>query len=216
MVSQGSRGDVYDVVFMITDGNPTFLDTRTQPDNGRMGEFRHVEAAMGVANTLKSQGTRVIPVGIPSEWTGFFAPDTNSQLSVSDPNLQALSGGSKGGSDSRSLRATDFITFTDAEVFQQALLNTLGECSVTVERRLYEGKDPNAVATPSNTRATLQESASWSFDGTLVPTTGATTTQSGKPVATAGSDNLVAKFNLNGRCCCKVGRRAETTQFLMS
>ncbi|WP_172808016.1 VWA domain-containing protein [Corynebacterium mycetoides] len=197
-LSQGSRGDVYDVVFMITDGNPTFLDTRTQPDNGRMGEFRHVEAAMGVANTLKSQGTRVIPVGIPSEWTGFFAPDANSQLSVSDPNLQALSGGSKGGSDSRSLRATDFITFTDAEVFQQALLNTLNECSVTVERRLYEGKDPNAVATPSNTRATLQESASWSFDGTLVPMTGATTTQSGKPVATAGSDNLLAKFNLNG------------------
>lgn len=196
-LSTGNTGNAYDVVFMITDGNPTRLVTKMQPDNGVMGEFRHVEAAMGMANTLKSQGTRVIPVGIPADWPGLFAPNADVQLSVSEPNLQSLSGQSTGGG-ATTLRQQNFATFTNAEVFQQALINTLNECFITVERRLYEGDDPTAIPTPYNTRPTQQESASWNFNGTLVPTTGTTTTQSAQPVANTDSDNLVARINLNG------------------
>ncbi|WP_272913558.1 SpaA isopeptide-forming pilin-related protein [Corynebacterium pilosum] len=188
----------YDVVFMITDGNPTRLDTKTKNDNGFDGEFRHVEAAMGMANTLKAQGTRVVPVGIPANWPRRASGTGETQLSVSDHNLQALSGMNSDGS-STSLRRSDFATFTDADVFRQALINTLNDCAITVERRFYEGDDPNAIPSRDNTRPTIEESRQWGFDGVLTPAGGQRTEQTKEyPTAEPDSDNLVARIGLNG------------------
>lgn len=187
----------YDVVFMITDGNPTNLETRTKGQDGSYGEFRHAEAATAMANTLKSQGTRVVPVGIPAQWPFHFSGTASRELDVSDSNLAAISGQNASGR-SDSLREKNFITFRNANVFRQALINTLNTCEITVERRLYTGDDLNAVPSPENTEPTKKESRDWGFDTRLQPRGGKQTAESKNPKEREGSDNLVANFNLNG------------------
>lgn len=194
--NEANPAATYDVVYMITDGNPTRLDTKIARDTGIDGEFRHVEAAMGMANTLKSQGTRVVPVGIPADWPFRLGNVGDTQLSVSDYNLQALSGSNDLGETT--LRAKNFATFQNADVFRQALINTLNTCAITVERRFYPGEDTDVVPTPENTEPTVQQSSAWGFDATLVPSVGSESTSTQLPQPTAGSDNLVANFELKG------------------
>ena len=129
----------YDVIFLITDGNPTRAhndfgnpdagqDESSEPisnDNGINTEFRDVEAAMAAANTVKSQGTRIIAVGIPSAWGGSPPPKGETQLDISDENLQAITGRLNGGANTTDLRAADFAHFNDSEVMKQAILASL-------------------------------------------------------------------------------------------
>lgn len=194
--NEANPAATYDVVYMITDGNPTRLDTKSENDTGIDGEFRHVEVAMGMANTLKSQGTRVVPVGIPANWPFRIGNVGDTQLSVSDYNLQALSGSNDPGEST--LRAKNFATFENADVFRQALINTLNTCAITVERRFYPGEDTDVVPTPENTEPTVQQSSDWGFDATLVPSVGSESKSTQLPEPTAGSDNLIATLELNG------------------
>lgn len=151
---------------------------------------------MGMANTLKSQGTRVVPVGIPANWPFRIGNVGETQLSVSDHNLQALSGSNDLGEST--LRAKNFATFQNADVFRQALINTLNTCAITVERRFYPGEETDVVPTPENTEPTVQQSSDWGFDATLVPSVGSESTSTQLPEPTAGSDNLIATLELNG------------------
>ena len=191
----------YDVVYMITDGNPTVfnLDMRFGHEKvqGTSGEFRHMEAAMGMANRLKAQGTRVVAVGIPSNWPGKRGA-REAELEVSNANLQAISG--PRGTDSDSLRARDFILYEESAVMQQALINALNTCAITVERRFYEGEDKNVTPTPQNTRGTISESANWEFNAELTPSAGRVERSNQVPgTPSPYGDNKMAEFGLNGR-----------------
>lgn len=190
----------YDVVYMVTDGNPTVFnrDMRSGHERvqGTSGEFRHMEAAMGMANRLKAQGTRVVAVGIPSNWPGKRGA-REAELEVSNANLQAISG--PRGTDSDSLRARDFILYEESAVMQQALINALNTCAITVERRFYEGEDNNVTPTPQNTRGTIAESANWEFNAELTPSSGRMEKQSQVPEQpNPYGDNKMAEFGLNG------------------
>ena len=195
----------YDAVYMVTDGNPTYrMPTPGNPrfdewmSDGAWTEFRDVEGAMGAANLVKSQGSRIIAVGIPSHWSG-VRTSRDRELEVSEENLRAISGGRGHDGDVTSLRAADFAHFENSEVLKQAIINSLNTCAVSVERRFYEGEDPNFIPSPENTRPTIEESKNWAFDFTAVP--------EGRPVVDnktilpkekAGHDNLVAEYRLNG------------------
>lgn len=198
----------YDVVYMITDGNPTVRkdDAFGNADagegfltpDGAATEFRDVEGAIGAANMVKAQGTRIVAVGIPSNWRGVIT-SRDDQLAVSDENLKAISGGSghQGGKDN--LRAADFAQFEDSEVMQTAIINSLNSCAITVERRFYGGEDPNALPTPENTRGTNEETVSgqWSFHSEETPPSGRVTTEDKIPNAwNRRRDNYMSEFAL--------------------
>ncbi|MCQ4625545.1 hypothetical protein KBX18_08275 [Corynebacterium sp. CCUG 69979] len=198
----------YDVVYMITDGNPTvrkddaFGNTNAgggflTPD-GAATEFRDIEGAIGAANMVKAQGTRIVAVGIPSRWTGVIT-NRNDQLAVSDENLKSISGGRGYRGGERNLRAADFAQFEDSEVMQQAIINSLNTCAITVERRFYEGEDPNVRPTPENTRGTNEETVSgqWSFHSEETPPSRDVTTEDKVPSAwNKRRDNYVSEFSL--------------------
>ena len=199
--------DPYDVIYFITDGNPTVYNNPSgQPNSGNSGaesEMRDLEAAVLMANTVKAQGTRVIAVGIPSNWpTSWISPipkDRVANLEISEVNLRAISGG-QGGVDEKTLRSSDFAFFTDQDVFKQALINSLNiPCQVTVERRFYEGDEKDVIPTPANTRGTKAESTDglWEFNGELKPQLGETVTESKVPSAeNSQKDNNIAEFPL--------------------
>ena len=165
--------------------------------------MRDLEAAVLMANTVKAQGTRVIAVGIPSNWpTSWISPipkDRVANLEISEVNLRAISGG-QGGVDEKTLRSSDFAFFTDQDVFKQALINSLNiPCQVTVERRFYEGDEKDVIPTPANTRGTKAESTDglWEFNGELKPQLGETVTESKVPSAeNSQKDNNIAEFPL--------------------
>lgn len=194
--NDANPGAKYDVVYMITDGNPTRNITGNRFMNGFDTEYRHVEAAMGMSNTLKSQGTRVVPVGIPSNWPSH---DPSAQLNLSENNLEAISGVNPDGT-SPTLRYSNFLTYTDSDVFRQALINTLNTCAISVERRFYEGDDtPSEGPTISNTRATTKEENNrWGYEGKLSPEGRQTEHKTEYPHIVAGPDVYHATFTLNG------------------
>lgn len=198
----------YDVVYFITDGNPTVYNNPSgSPGRGNSGaesEMRELEAAIVMSNTVKSQGSRVVAVGIPAKWPTFWGTPIPSKrlpnLEISELNLQAVSGG-KGGVDERSLRSKDFVFFTEQDVFKQALLNSLNlPCQVTVERRFYEGDDENVVPNFDNTRGTNVETNAnqWEFAAEMTPTSGPEEQQSKVPDSVNKlGDNNQTGFPLN-------------------
>lgn len=137
----------YDVVYMITDGNPTvrkddaFGNTNAgggflTPD-GAATEFRDIEGAIGAANMVKAQGTRIVAVGIPSRWTGVIT-NRNDQLAVSDENLKSISGGRGYRGGERNLRAADFAQFERSDVMQQAReCQDVCVCEAPIEREFH-------------------------------------------------------------------------------
>lgn len=226
----------YDLVFMITDGNPTrsYASVNGDDGSGVHTSFQLVEAAVGVSNALKAQGTRVVPIGIPAKWThnpvtldafmyvllggvlwDVIKAETNmkvekptasqdAQLDLSKHNLAALSGPVQGTDP----RVADFMLEpTSTEIVKGVLDAALG-CSITVERRFYEGKDPVAdPPTLANSRPTVEESAQWPFvfeaqpdkaDGegkvAVLPTRGQNRSYPG-----ADPNNLAAEYVLSGR-----------------
>ncbi|QAY69663.1 vWA domain-containing protein [Xylanimonas protaetiae] len=96
----------YDYVFFITDGNPTwFLDGGTGTVNNRL---RDVEEGIFSANLVKSQGTRVVAVGVGG-------PTFLDEISMA--NLHAVSGPARydavAGSDGRGILDADVIRVTE-------------------------------------------------------------------------------------------------------
>lgn len=84
--TQGAASNDYDIVFVLTDGNPTYSgrngnDYLSGPGNSTT--FRELERAIFSANSLKSKGARVITVGI------------GASADINDNNLAAISGPTK-------------------------------------------------------------------------------------------------------------------------
>ena len=101
----------YDVVVVITDGNPTFYGNPVQGPGNRT-RFREVENGIFSANAIKAEGTRMFGVGVGAGIAG--APD----------NLRAISGPVAG---------DDYYQATDYTAAGQRLRAlALGACSGTV------------------------------------------------------------------------------------
>lgn len=185
----------YDIVFMITDGNPTRSYALVNDDDGAgtKTSFQVVEAAVGVSNTLKAQGTRVVPIGIPSNWkynpvdlntymetllggkvwaeiklqTNMKVEDStanpNQQLELSKQNLAAISGPNEGTDPI----THDYMLQPNSKEIVEGILDAALVCSITVERRFYDGPetDPTQVnPTPANTRVLSEDEAKgWDF-----------------------------------------------------
>ncbi|MGV9184567.1 SpaA isopeptide-forming pilin-related protein [Arcanobacterium canis] len=83
----------YDVVLMVTDGNPTRSAKRGQAGPGNAGDFAMVENAILSANRLKAsgQGTRIVGVGVGSFSQGGIVGRA-SDPTLSQRNLTAISG----------------------------------------------------------------------------------------------------------------------------
>ena len=90
--------DHYDLVLMVTDGNPTFH--RDQRGPGSFTRFREMEEAIFSANRLKEQGTRLVVAGVGD------GIDTETEL-----NLRAITGPT--GYDGDNLLEADYLHTDD-------------------------------------------------------------------------------------------------------
>ena len=80
--AEGASSNNYDIVFVLTDGNPTYSNNGSnQSGSGSMTTFRELERAVFSANAIKATGARVVTVGIGGN--------------LSDDNLAAISGPTK-------------------------------------------------------------------------------------------------------------------------
>ena len=121
--AQGAQANDYDVVFVLTDGNPTFSQRLQQLGDGSLTSFRELERAILSANAIKKTGARVITVGIGSN--------------LSDYNLSSISGPSKY-AEGKSLNEFDYISADWAQLEQVMKDFAQGlkcEATVTVEKQ---------------------------------------------------------------------------------
>ncbi|WP_162564221.1 MULTISPECIES: VWA domain-containing protein [Microbacterium] len=128
----------YDVLIILTDGNPTVYGTESAP--GNFTRVREVENAVFSANAVKAEGTRIVALGVGS---GVSAPQTAL-------NLRAISGGNAyNGSNSASAdyyQTADYAAAGDA-MRQLALGNCQG--SVSVVKQVVPPSGDLAAATPA-------------------------------------------------------------------
>ncbi|MDN6429441.1 MAG: VWA domain-containing protein, partial [Propionibacterium sp.] len=80
--AQGATSNDYDIVFVLTDGNPTYSQNGSDRNGtGGLTTFRELERAVLSANALKATGSRVITVGIGEGLSG----DNLASISGPDP-----------------------------------------------------------------------------------------------------------------------------------
>ena len=147
----------YDVVVMITDGNPTRYSSPPQGPQS-FNRIREVEQGIFSANALKAAGTRVIAVGVGS---GVTQPATALNLrSISGPTL-----------NSDYYQSADY---SQAGAALRAL--ALGNCSGT----LTVVKQVLPPGTPANSQAGAVPAGGWTFGAvasggvTVAPASGVT------------------------------------------
>ena len=152
----------YDVVVMITDGNPTRYSSPPQGPQS-FNRIREVEQGIFSANALKAAGTRVIAVGVGS---GVTQPATALNLrSISGPTL-----------NSDYYQSADY---SQAGAALRAL--ALGNCSGT----LTVVKQVLPPGTPANSQAGAVPAGGWTFGAvasggvTVAPASGVTATGTG-------------------------------------
>lgn len=120
--AQGSQANSYDIVFVLTDGNPTFANP-SQTGDGSTTTFRELERAVFSANAIKKTGARIVTVGVGS--------------GLSDYNLAAIAGPTKF-TAGQTLNEFDYITAGWSQL--EDVLRTFAqglkcEATVTVEKQ---------------------------------------------------------------------------------
>ena len=122
--AEGSAAYAYDVVFVLTDGNPTYSNNgNNTAGSGSLTSFRELERAVFSANAIKKTGARVITVGIG---TG-----------LSNDNLASISG-QAGYVAGAGLNEFDYIKADWAQlqqVMEQFAQGLKCESTVTVEKQ---------------------------------------------------------------------------------
>jgi uncharacterized repeat protein (TIGR01451 family) len=164
----------FDLVVFITDGSPTVYGPKPQP-SGNQGtgytRFRELDNALASANLVKSQGSRVVAVGVGAGVSGAGAAY----------NLATISGLTA--YDGSNVTDADYLQTTDFSSVGQALRNVvLSSCapSISVVKRIvpnggtvadaYAPTDPWQLAADSLTPPDTITPAS----ATTNPQTGAT------------------------------------------
>lgn len=132
--SQGAASYDYDIVLVLTDGNPTF--SGTSPDGtGSLTTFRELERAIFSSNVIKQQDTRIMTVGIGGN--------------LSNYNLAAVSG-PQGYAAGKTLNEIDYVV-TDWSALKELLekfaagLECKGDITVT-KLASNDGQPPVAAA----------------------------------------------------------------------
>jgi|GEM_PF-801515 len=151
----------YDVVVVITDGNPTQFGS-TVPDRttSSPNRVRDNEAGIFSANLVKAEGTRVVAVGVGPGAAG-----------ISALNLQAISGPV---ANSDYYQVSDFVLLAD----QLATL-ARGQCDATID--VLKRVIPAGAVIPANPTAAQLDAISAPAEGWTI--TG-TTTASGVSIGT--------------------------------
>lgn len=214
--AQGAAVNDYDIVFVLTDGNPTYSQNgSSRYGSGSLTTFRELERAIFSANALKATGSRIITVGIGAGLSG------DNLASISGPSQYSSGDG---------LNDFDFLSAGWGELEQVLKAFAQGlrcEATVTVEKQAqpYGGvsaaapgwnfgisqtgaaqQDPGAAvqATGANGRATwtlsfaqpsdeatialteLEERAGWELTDITCDAGGATVDLAGKKVDLSG------------------------------
>ena len=184
-----NQSQKYDIVVVITDGNPTVYSTNLTPVQTR---FREVENGIYSANAIKAKGTRMVALGVGAGIGG--APD----------NLRAISGPVP---YTNTTTPFDFYQSADYTAAGNALKAlALGNCQGTVT--VVKQVQPPGT-TPGSTAGGVA-TGGWTFGATVSPTTVTVTPASGQTAQTTGALN----FNLNfpGGVTTATATLAETQQ----
>ncbi|WP_183407925.1 vWA domain-containing protein [Nocardioides marmoriginsengisoli] len=112
MFAAGTASPQYDVAVVVTDGHPSVYGSPQQSFNSSWDRFKEMEYSIFSANLLKSQGTRVLAVGIGTLLTG----DADAL------NLAAISGPTK----------YDGTNADAADYYQAASFGAAGDALATV------------------------------------------------------------------------------------
>lgn len=152
-VSQQIAAQQYDVVLVLTDGNPTFSLTNNNGGGGAHTNFAEIERAVLAANAIKQGGARVLAVGVGG--------------SLSTHNLAAISGTQPAG-QGITLNEADYTTAGWGEL--AALLSDFAQgitcqAGVNVSKRVLDSsgnEQPSAgwEFTVSSSSGTVSPSAS--------------------------------------------------------
>ncbi|MTB88517.1 hypothetical protein H9L21_13940 [Aeromicrobium senzhongii] len=163
LAAPAQAAPTYDLVVVITDGDPTFY-SQPQQGPGNFSRIREVENGVFSANALKAKGTRVLAVGVG---VGVSTPATAL-------NLRAISGPTA--YDGSNAETADYFQVANYDAVGAALRQlALGDCeeSLSVIKQIVGPDGDITNATPGG--------AGWTFDaatttpGVSLPTTSATT-----------------------------------------
>lgn len=178
----------YDVVFFITDGAPTETDFPDQGGPSSAVDFMVNEGAIASANYLKSQGTRMIGVGV-----GGFVKGTNSyhnfvaaigpQGSMANEQLPAGTG----------VNDLDWLLINNTEQFAHSIANMVaGSCQseLIVKKKVTDFRAPK-------TGAIEDGGAGWTFDADLADNAGVSLVGTEATRTTDDSSEVSYRFNLD-------------------
>lgn len=119
LAAAANSSNHYDLAIMLTDGNPTMFGTHPDPAASAYNSNQDIDAGVFSANQLKSQGTRVIAVGVGEGLTA-----------ASKANLRAITG---------PLEGSDFFrvaTFAEQGAILRQIADQGCEGSVEVQKML--------------------------------------------------------------------------------
>lgn len=186
----------YDVVVVITDGNPTYYQAGEGP--GNYTRLREMENAIFSANAVKAEGSRILAVGV-----GAGVTDTTTAS-----NLAAISGPTKYSSTgSGNATTADYFqesSYANAAAAVRAM--ALGNCasSVSVTKMIV----PNTTTDETVTGATPAP-AGWTFGTTVSAGTVAEPT---KATANDGTGTINFPITLPAGVTSTTATIAETQQ----
>lgn len=163
-----------DLVVLITDGNPTVYGPSPTITGGTgYTRFRELDAARASANLLKSQGSRVVAVGVGTGASGVGTAY----------NLQTISGltAYNNSASSSNIVSADYLQTTDFTAVGTALRSlVLAGCapSISVAKRIVPTGGTIADAYTPNNPWTL-DAATTTAPATIAPATATTNPQTG-------------------------------------
>lgn len=166
LAAAANSGNAYDLVVMLTDGNPTLMGANASSTASAYNAFQDVDAGIFSANQLKASGTRIIAIGAGPGLT-----------TASEYNLRSISGTTKG---------TDYFRVTqlsDVEGVLADLAKTDCQGSVQVQKMIVPTNGTIAQATPAP--------AGWNFTAVSTEPTKVTVNAPASAATTAASNGTV-------------------------
>lgn len=151
LTAVANAADVPDVAIVITDGNPTFYGSPAVGP-GDFTRFREIETGIFSANAIRTQGTRVIALGVGSGVDD--APTATNLAAISGPTAYNGSNGA----------TADYYQAATYAAAGTALRNlALGNCSgsISVTKQIVPSSN-----TGENIAGSTPAGAGWVFNGT--------------------------------------------------
>lgn len=168
LAAAANSGHSYDLVVMLTDGNPTVIGATPDAGASAFNSYQDLDAGIFSANQLKQAGSRVVVLGVGPAVTA-----------ASEYNLRAVSGQTKG---------ADYFnvdTFADAAVIMSNLAKANCQGGIEVQKLIVPAGGTVANATPAP--------AGWNFAASTTATGVAVTA----PTSTVTGGDGIVTFGLS-------------------